>query len=118
MQINVTGHQIDLTTSLQDYVHEKLQRLERHYDHITQVHVVLNIEKLNHQAEATVHVAGSELFANAEAADMYAAIDQLSAKLDRQVINHKENRRSQTAAESVNMRIPSSNSLNDIRQCR
>ena len=90
MQINVTGHQIDLTTSLQDYVHEKLQRLERHYDHITQVHVVLNIEKLNHQAEATVHVAGSELFANAEAADMYAAIDQLSAKLDRQVIKHKE----------------------------
>ena len=54
------------------------------------MHVVLNIEKLKHQAEATVHVAGSELFANAEAADMYAAIDQLSAKLDRQVIKHKE----------------------------
>ena len=87
MLINVTGHQIDLTTSLQDYVHEKLQRLERHYDHITQVHVVLNIEKLKHQA---VHVAGSELFANAEASDMYAAIDQLCAKLDRQVIKHKE----------------------------
>ena len=84
MLINVTGHQIDLTTSLQDYVHEKLQRLERHYDHITQVHVVLNIEKLKHQAEATVHVAGSELFANAEASD------QLCAKLDRQVIKHKE----------------------------
>ena len=90
MQIDVTGHQIDLTTSLKDYVHEKLRRLERHYDHITQVHVVLYIEKLKHQAEATVHVAGSELFANAEAADMYAAIDQLSAKLDRQVIKHKE----------------------------
>ena len=90
MLINVTGHQIDLTTSLQDYVHEKLQRLERHYDQITQIHVVLNIEKLMHQAEATVHVAGSELFANAEASDMYAAIDQLSSKLDRQIIKHKE----------------------------
>ena len=89
MQINVTGHQIDLTTSLQDYVHEKLQRLERHYDHITQVHVVLNENSIV-KAEATVRVAGSELFANAEAADMYAAIDQLSAKLDRQVIKHKE----------------------------
>ncbi|MEC7662626.1 MAG: ribosome-associated translation inhibitor RaiA [Pseudomonadota bacterium] len=90
MLINVTGHQIDLTTSLQHYVHEKLQRLERHYDQITQVHVVLNIEKLMHQAEATVHVSGSELFANAEATDMYAAIDLLSSKLDRQIIKHKE----------------------------
>ena len=88
--INVTGHQIDLTTSLQHYVHEKLQRLERHYDQITQVHVVLNIERLMHQAEATVHVSGSELFANAEATDMYAAIDLLSSKLDRQIIKHKE----------------------------
>ena len=90
MLINVTGHHIDLTKSLQDYVHEKLKRLERHYDQITQVHVVLNIEKLKHQAEATVHVARAELFANAEAADMYAAIDQLCAKLDRQIIKHKE----------------------------
>ncbi|GIR63649.1 MAG: hypothetical protein CM15mP68_3150 [Pseudomonadota bacterium] len=53
---------LTFTTSLQHYVHEKLQRLERHYDQITQVHVVLNIEKLMHQAEATVHVSGSELF--------------------------------------------------------
>ena len=56
MLINVTGHQIDLTTSLQHYVHEKLQRLERHYDQITQVHVVLNIEKLMHQALSLIHI--------------------------------------------------------------
>ena len=84
MQLNITGHQIDLTDSLQSYIRE------RHSDQITQTHVVLNIEKLSHQAEATAHVPGAELFANAEASDMYAAIDQLLDKLDRQLIKHKE----------------------------
>ena len=90
MQLNITGHQIDLTDSLQSYILEKFQKLERHSDQITQTHVVLNIEKLSHQAEATAHVPGAELFANAEASDMYAAIDQLLDKLDRQLIKHKE----------------------------
>lgn len=90
MQLNITGHQIDLTDSLQLYVREKFRKLERHSDQITQVHVVLNIEKLAHQAEATAHVPGAELFANADASDMYPAIDQLVDKLDRQLLKHKE----------------------------
>ena len=90
MQLNITGHQIDLTDSLQLYIREKFRKLERHSDQITQTHVVLNIEKLSHQAEATAHVPGAELFANAKAPDMYAAIDQLSGKLDRQLLKHKE----------------------------
>ena len=90
MQLNITGHQIDLTDSLQLYVREKFQKLERHSARITQVHVVLNIENLAHQAEATAHVPGAELFANADASDMYPAIDQLVDKLDRQLLKHKE----------------------------
>jgi putative sigma-54 modulation protein len=90
MQLNITGHQIDLTDSLQLYVREKFQKLERHSDQITLVHVVLNIEKLSHLAEATAHVPGAELFANAGASDMYPAIDQLVDKLDRQLLKHKE----------------------------
>ena len=90
MQLDITGHQIDLTSALQHHVREKMRKLERHSDDITHMHVVLNIEKHSHQAEATAHVPGAELFANAEADDMYAAIDMLSDKMDRQLLKYKE----------------------------
>lgn len=90
MQINITGHHLDLTDSLSTFVHQKFEKLERHYDHMTQVHVVLNVEKLSHIAEATAHVTGAELFATADAPDMYSAIDQMVDKLDRQIIKYKE----------------------------
>ena len=90
MQLSITGHHVDLTESLHDYIEQKFEKLERHYDHITQVHVVLTVEKLLHKAEANAHVTGAELFANAHSEDMYAAIDQLVDKLDRQLIKHKE----------------------------
>ncbi len=90
MQLSITGHHVDLTESLNDYITQKFDKLERHYDHITQVHVVLTVEKIAQQAEATAHVSGGELFANASAEDMYASIDSLVDKLDRQLIRHKE----------------------------
>jgi len=90
MQLNLTGHHIDITPSLRDYVGEKLERLERHFDHVTNVHVVLCVEKLRNKAEATVHISGGNLFADAEEDDMYAAIDALADKLDRQIKKHKE----------------------------
>ncbi|MDP5030657.1 MAG: ribosome hibernation promoting factor [Paraglaciecola sp.] len=90
MQINLTGHHLEITDSLRDYVDSKFTKLERHYDHINNVHVILNVEKLNQKAEATLHLSGAEVFANAEHLDMYAAIDALIDKLDRQVIKHKE----------------------------
>ncbi len=90
MQLSITGHHVDLTESLHDYIEQKFEKLERHYDHITQVHVVITVEKLLHKAEANAHVTGAELFANAHHEDMYAAIDQLVDKLDRQLIKHKE----------------------------
>ena len=90
MQINLTGHHIDITESLREYVDTKFAKLERHFDHITNVHVILNVEKTNQKAEATVHLNGGEIFADSVHNDMYAAIDGLINKLDRQVIKHKE----------------------------
>jgi len=90
MQINLTGHHVELTPPLHDYVNSKLERLERHFDHVTDIHVVLSVEKLRHKAEATLHVSGGTLFADAVQEDMYAAIDSLTDKLDRQVKKHKE----------------------------
>ncbi len=90
MQLSVTGHHVEITDSLRDYVQEKLARIQRHFDQITNVHVILSVEKLVHKAEATLHLPGGNLFAEADNDDMYAAIDALSDKLDRQVRKHKE----------------------------
>jgi len=90
MQVNLTGHHVDITDSLRAYVDEKIAKLERHFDHVTNVHVILSIEKLEKKAEATVHIAGADVFADSVHQDMYAAIDSLVDKLDRQVLRHKE----------------------------
>jgi putative sigma-54 modulation protein len=90
MNINLTGHHVDITDSMRDYVSNKFDRLERHFDHVTEVHVVLGVEKLRHKAEATMHISGGTLFADSIEEDMYAAIDGLVDKLDRQVKKHKE----------------------------
>ena len=89
MQINITGHHVELTDPLRDYVASKLGRLERHESRITHADVVLNVEKLRQKVEATIRMAGAELFATAESEDMYAAIDALTDKLDRQLNKHK-----------------------------
>ncbi|TRW50445.1 ribosome hibernation promoting factor [Aliidiomarina halalkaliphila] len=94
MQINLTGHHVEITEALRDYVDNKFAKLERHFDHINNVHVILNVEKLLQKAEATLHLNGGEVFATSEHQDMYAAIDGLIDKLDRQVIKHKEKLRS------------------------
>ena len=90
MQLNLTGLHVDLTDPMRDYVNSKMERLERHFDHVTDVHVVLSVEKTRHKAEATMNVSGGKLFADSVEEDMYAAIDGLVDKLDRQVKKHKE----------------------------
>ncbi|NVK38712.1 MAG: ribosome-associated translation inhibitor RaiA [Gammaproteobacteria bacterium] len=90
MQINISGHHVEVTEALKDYVHSKVEKLERHFDNITNVQVTLTVEKLVQKAEATIHASGAELHANADHEDMYAAIDGLTDKLDRQLIKHKE----------------------------
>lgn len=93
MQLTISGHHIELTDALRDYVTTKISRLERHHDRITNTHVILSVEKLLQKAEATLHVAGADIFANSESEDLYAAIDTLTDKLDRQLIKHKEKHR-------------------------
>lgn len=90
MQINLTGHHVEITDSLRNYVDTKFSKLERHFDHISNVYVILNVEKLNQKAEAKMHLSGAEVFASSENTDMYAAIDSMVDKLDRQVLKHKE----------------------------
>lgn len=90
MQINISGHHVEITDSLREYVISKFTKLERHFDQINNVNVVLNVEKLQQKAEAKVSLKGTDVFAMSENADMYAAIDSLIDKLDRQVIKHKE----------------------------
>ncbi len=90
MQVNLTGHHIEITPALRKYVNDKLARIERHFDHVTVIHCILTVEKLQHKAEATVNVSGGQLYAESVKKDMYAAIDGLTDKLDRQVKKHKE----------------------------
>ncbi len=93
MQLTISGHHIDVTEALREYVTTKISRLERHHDRITNTHVILSVEKLQQKAEARIHISGADLFANSESEDLYAAIDTLTDKLDRQLIKHKEKHR-------------------------
>lgn len=90
MEIPVSGHHITITDSLRDYVHEKLARVERHFDHLVNGQVILTVDHKKQIAEVSLHVAGQDVHAKAEHDDMYAAIDQVVDKLDRQIIKHKE----------------------------
>jgi putative sigma-54 modulation protein len=90
MNINITGHHVEVTPALHDYVVGKVDRVLRHFDNVTSVHVVLTVEKLRQKAEITLHVKGKDIFADAEDGDLYAAIDMLADRLDRQVLKHKE----------------------------
>ncbi|WP_454782866.1 ribosome hibernation promoting factor [Legionella sp. WA2022007384] len=90
MLINITGHHIDVTPALRAFTEEKFDKLERHFDQIKSINVVFNVEKLRQIAEATVHVNKVELHATSESEDLYAAIDALIDKLERQLLKHKE----------------------------
>lgn len=90
MQLSISGRHMDITDALREHVADKVEKITRRFDHVTRTHVVLRPEKSRHLAEATVNTKGATLHAAAAAADMYAAIDAMAEKLDRQVIKHKE----------------------------
>tara|TARA_B100000949_G_C14021988_1_gene341690 strand:+ start:290 stop:586 length:297 start_codon:yes stop_codon:yes gene_type:complete len=93
LQINFTGHRMDLTPALVSFTQQKFDKLERHFDKITSINVVFDVEKLRQIAEATVLVSQGELHARSESEDMYASVDGLVDKLDRQLKKHKEKMR-------------------------
>lgn len=90
MQLSVTGHHVDITAALRNYVENKIEKIERHFDLVSDVHCILTVEKLRHKAEAMVNVNGGQIYADSTDEDMYAAIDALVDKLDRQVKKYKE----------------------------
>lgn len=90
MQITLSGYHVEVTPALRAYVTGKLERIERHFDHVTDIKVVLSVEKQRQKAEATLNLSGASLYADAVETDMYAAIDALADKLDRQIKRHKE----------------------------
>ena len=90
MQVIVTGHHLEITEALKAHVDAKFEKLARHFDKVTDVHVILSVEKLVQKAEATLQISGAKLFAEDHQEDMYAAIDEMVDKLDRQITKHKE----------------------------
>lgn len=90
MNLNLTGVHLDITPPIRAYVVSKLERVNRHFDHVIDVNVVLSVDKLRQKVEANLHVRGKDLHAESVDQDMYAAIDSLADKLDRQVLKYKE----------------------------
>ncbi len=90
MNLHLTGHHVEITPAIRDYVTQKLARINRHFDHVIDVNVIMTVEKLDRKIEANVHLSGKDIHVQMNGEDMYAAIDGLMDKLDRQVIKHKE----------------------------
>lgn len=92
MNLNLTGHHLEITPAMRNYITSKLEKITRHFDHVIDVSVILSVEKLKQKVEANVHVRGKDIFVESQDADMYAAIDSLVDKLDRRILRHKEKR--------------------------
>ena len=90
MNLQISGHHIEVTPALREYVENKLDPVVRHFDKVTGVNVVLSVEKLKQKAEVTVHLSGKDVFVESTDEDLYAAIDSLADKLDRQIQKHKQ----------------------------
>jgi putative sigma-54 modulation protein len=90
MNVQITGHHLEVTPAIRDYVSNKLTRITRHFDHVIDTKVMLSVEPLKHRAEMTVHVPGKDIHCEATQENLYAAIDLLIDKVDRQVIEHKK----------------------------
>jgi putative sigma-54 modulation protein len=106
MRVHLSGHHVEITAPLRQYVERKLGRMMRRFDRLIEVHCILTVEKLRHKAEATVHVSGTRIYADAVDADMYAAVDLLAAKLDRSVRKHKERVRDHHAPDAQKHGLP------------
>lgn len=94
MNLTISGHHLELTPAIREYVQTKLDRIIRHFDHVIDISVILSVDKLpekekRQKAEINVRLRGKDLHAESIAQDLYAAIDLLMDKLDRQVIKHK-----------------------------
>ena len=92
MNLNVSGHRLEVTPAIRAYVSSKLERVKRHFDHVIDAHVILSVGKRHQKAEVTLRLRGRDLHCASSEPDLYAAIDRLADKLDRQVLKHKGKR--------------------------
>ena|SRR3990167_2206599 len=90
MQVNFTGHGLEITPALRQLVENKFEKIQRHFDHITSAHITFGVQKLENTAEITIHIPGHQLHAVAKSNDMYKAVDEMLNKLDQQIVKHKE----------------------------
>ncbi len=90
MQLTITGHQIEVTDPIRDYIDNKFLRIKRHFDQVLNVHVIIRVEKLQHTSEATMHIGGRDFFADSTEDHLYKSIDLLVDKLDKQIRRHKD----------------------------
>ncbi|HPK30888.1 MAG: ribosome-associated translation inhibitor RaiA [Ottowia sp.] len=94
MNLTISGHHLEVTPALRTYVTGKLDRITRHFDQVLDVKVLLSVENQKEKdrrqrAECSIRVKGNDLFAESANEDLYAAVDELVDKLDRQVVRHK-----------------------------
>jgi putative sigma-54 modulation protein len=99
MQLKLAGHHVEITPALRAYVEKRMERITRHFDQVIDMNCVMSVDKMVHKVEATVHVSGNNIHADAIDLNMYAAIDALADKLDRSVVKHKEKQRDHHANE-------------------
>ncbi len=90
MNLNLSGHHLEITPAIREHVLSKLGKVKRHFDHVIDVNVILSVEKLKQKAEANVHLSGKTIFVECDDTNLYVAIDSLIEKLDRQILKHKE----------------------------
>lgn len=91
MKFNIRGQRLQVTEALRDYVEKKLSRLEKYFDESgrTETIVTLSVTKGKHTVEVTIPMPGLMLRAEEKSDDMYASIDNVVDKLERQIRKHK-----------------------------
>lgn len=103
MQLTITGHQLDVTEPIREYIENKFERIKRHFDQVLNVHVIISVEKVRHKSEATMHIGGKDFFAESTEDHLYKSIDLLVDKLDKQIRRHKDKMTNHHNVEAIKM---------------
>lgn len=103
MQLTITGHQLDVTEPIREYIENKFKRIKRHFDQVLNVHVIISVEKVRHKSEATMHIGGKDFFAESTEDHLYKSIDLLVDKLDKQIRRHKDKMTNHHNVEAIKM---------------
>ena len=103
MQLTITGHQLEVTDPIREYIDTKFERIKRHFDQVLNVHVIISVEKVRHKSEATMHIGGKDFFAESTEDHLYKSIDLLVDKLDKQIRRHKDKMTNHHNVEAIKM---------------